>query len=505
LGRDDERGKQLRFSLQKRLFSLVAVAMALMLASLGIFGTLSVRERVDDILQQQLRLAETTAGHVQYVLQDALENLNEVGLTLASGQRSDSELKSMIHDLYLQTPFSGGILLLDENGRLVLSEPSRPNLPPDMTVYPHVREAIATRRPVVSGYYRLEPTGEPLVTVAMPWVKSGRLGGVVVGNIDLTSSSLQSAIQLPALGSGGEYADLVDSRGIIIASTRRGRVLRESEQGKELSALIVSQGTGKQVVEGASPSGAEIVAFFPLSRFVFLVPWGVAVRQTESEALVPAQTLQRQFYLVGVSILVVGLIFTWGLARSIVRPVVQLTESARKIAAGEFNDPVLVPGEDELGELARSFDIMRRQLKASLDRIQQWNRELERTVRERTRELEEAHAMEGELLRRVMTAQDDERRRIARELHDETSQALTALVLSLDAASMSTNLDEKLKSRLAFMKSVTVGLLDGVRQMIYDLRPGHARRPRPGTGFEMVRRAEAEAAGRQGSGGVKRR
>lgn len=81
----------------------------MMLLSLAIFGTLSVRERVDDILQQQLRLAETTAGHVQYVLQDALEDLNEVGLTLASRQYKDNELKSMIHDLYLQTPFSGGI------------------------------------------------------------------------------------------------------------------------------------------------------------------------------------------------------------------------------------------------------------------------------------------------------------------------------------------------------------------------------------------------------------
>ncbi|MEW6141762.1 MAG: ATP-binding protein [Chloroflexota bacterium] len=461
----------MRFGLQGRLFSLVMAAMVLMLLSLGIFGTLSVKERVDDILQQQLRLAETTAGHVQYVLQDALENLNEVGLTLASGQYTDSELKGMVHDLYLQTPFSGGILLLDESGRLVLSEPSRPNLPPDMTGYSHIREAIATRRPVVSGYYRLEPTGEPLVSVAMPWARGGRLGGMVVGNIDLTSPSFQSAIQLPTLGSSGEYADLVDSRGVIIASTKRERVLQESKQGEEFAALIARQETERRIVEGAASSGAEIVAFFPLSRFVFLVPWGVAVRQLESEALVPAQTLQRQFYLVGISILVVGLIFTWGLARSIVRPVVQLTDSARKIAAGRFNDPVPVPGEGELGELARNFDIMRQQLRASLERIQQWNWELEQTVRERTRELEEAHAMEGELLHRVITAQEDERRRIARELHDETSQALTALVVSLDTASMTVNLDEKLKSRLAFMKSVTVGLLDSVRQMIYDLRP----------------------------------
>src|SRR3990170_948650 len=56
---------------------------------------------------------------------------------------------------------------------------------------------------------------------------------------------------------------------------------------------------------------------------------------------------------------------------------------------------------------------------------------------ERNRLFEEVRAKEaarGELIEKLLTAQEDERRRIARELHDEAGQALTALILNLEMA-----------------------------------------------------------------------
>ena len=52
---------------------------------------------------------------------------------------------------------------------------------------------------------------------------------------------------------------------------------------------------------------------------------------------------------------------------------------------------------------------------------------------ERTAELTRAHEARVALLRRLVTAQEDERRRVSRELHDGLGQELTALILGLKA------------------------------------------------------------------------
>ena len=56
---------------------------------------------------------------------------------------------------------------------------------------------------------------------------------------------------------------------------------------------------------------------------------------------------------------------------------------------------------------------------------------LDAEVRARTRELEEQSNQVRELSWRLLTSQDEERRHIARELHDSAGQTLTVLGMSL--------------------------------------------------------------------------
>jgi signal transduction histidine kinase len=70
----------------------------------------------------------------------------------------------------------------------------------------------------------------------------------------------------------------------------------------------------------------------------------------------------------------------------------------------------------------------------------------------------------------VLTAQEEERKRIARELHDDTAQALTSVLVRLRLLERSLK-DERLRGGLAELRDLTGVTLEGVRRMAIDLRP----------------------------------
>jgi signal transduction histidine kinase len=89
-------------------------------------------------------------------------------------------------------------------------------------------------------------------------------------------------------------------------------------------------------------------------------------------------------------------------------------------------------------------------------------------------ESQRREALRGELLRRVVSAQEAERQRIARELHDETGQSLTAIGLGLRGVATTLRQDvDKTAHNLRQLEGMAVRSLDELRRLIADLRPSH--------------------------------
>ncbi|NIM92727.1 MAG: hypothetical protein GTO18_03295 [Anaerolineales bacterium] len=92
----------------------------------------------------------------------------------------------------------------------------------------------------------------------------------------------------------------------------------------------------------------------------------------------------------------------------------------------------------------------------------------------RLKEAQRREALRSEYLKRVVDAQEAERQRIARELHDETGQALTALGMGLRGATATLNQDtEKASKQLRHLEGLVTHSLDELQRLIADLRPSH--------------------------------
>ena len=87
-------------------------------------------------------------------------------------------------------------------------------------------------------------------------------------------------------------------------------------------------------------------------------------------------------------------------------------------------------------------------------------------------ELQEKEQMRVELYAKAIQAQEDERRRIARELHDETGQSLNALIFGLTTAEVSLTTDpEQAATLIGRLKSAAGDTVRELQSVIYDLRP----------------------------------
>jgi signal transduction histidine kinase len=118
--------------------------------------------------------------------------------------------------------------------------------------------------------------------------------------------------------------------------------------------------------------------------------------------------------------------------------------------------------------LIQAIQVVDREREEQLLSAQQERLEALEQVRQ---DLEEREALRRELLRHTVIAQEEERGRIARELHDETAQFLTAL--SLNLATLRNLLPEQRQTLdlIDDLQSQTRQMSQGIYRLVHDLRP----------------------------------
>jgi signal transduction histidine kinase len=155
-------------------------------------------------------------------------------------------------------------------------------------------------------------------------------------------------------------------------------------------------------------------------------------------------------------------------------PVVDLAETARTVSR-EKNYSLRASssgGADEVGTLIRAFNDMLSQIQQRDTDLHKAHDQLEHRVKERTAELKSAEESLRALSRRLLQLRDEERRHIARELHDGSAQVVAALAMNLSMIEVeSKNWSPKASRIVGDSIGLVQSILKELRTMSYLLHP----------------------------------
>jgi len=176
--------------------------------------------------------------------------------------------------------------------------------------------------------------------------------------------------------------------------------------------------------------------------------WFILAEIDQKEAMVPIYRMRNSILLLSTLISIIFFVFVFIISKRITRPINQLKEAALKVGKGQYDIDIPVRSNDEIGALTQAFNSMSLQIK------------------EKTRELQSERTGR---LRSVIDAEEKERQRLSREIHDGIGQSLIAHKLRLESLLYMN--DPEIKDQIRMLKDQFNVTIDEIRRISNNLMP----------------------------------
>ncbi len=372
-------------TLRKRIGLIVLAGLVVGLGLFSWLGIQSLNESTERILNERLTMARIVANHLDESLMHVLVHLQNVAdsTDVLPTKEQFRPVADSLRRILTESGISvRNIILTDRDGKVLQVNPEDARIVGgDMPGYSEVQEILETGLPTISGLVSSPLIDVPVVlATALILNEEGKIIGLLTSSIDVEQSSIGAIGQTIKVGATG-YTEIVDGNGIVLARTEPGSPPEAFERSDHPGrfAELISQGKATvgtchrcHETSDALERRRDVLAFAPLS----ITSWGVAIRQSEEEALAPTQQLERRLLLLGLIVLVSAFLLVWTMMQGVVKPIRMLTAAAKRVAAGDFKAAIPVKRQDEIGQLSAAFYTMTQELARSRDEIVSRNREL---------------------------------------------------------------------------------------------------------------------------------
>lgn len=414
-------------------FALATVLPLVVLVTLLFVSQIRREER--DARAGALRLARATAEGLEASFRESASLLEHLAqrpeIAGFDGHRCD-QLFAVI-ELFPQYP---DLFFFDRGGQLVCSADP---LMHDLPVSAEARQWIAAdlrRGALVSGKPLMRRVhGKWISAVSREVRGSGVL--VLIREHDLAGSAMPP----------GAVLTIIDRSAVVIA--------RSAQPERWVGRNVAASGVAQVVLRERDGSTAGIGIDGESRQYGFTAMpetgWHLYIGVPTAEVMQPVRTLALRGAVGGAIIAIVISLAAIVLARALAQPINTLARVTGTVAAGAYGRVQEPHGPREIVELAESFNVMVER-RAEAERLMA---ESERTLKA--------------LSERLLVVQEEERAHIAREIHDDLGQSLTALKMDvLGLLAVPQPRQSALRERIVATLDAIVG---AVQRIASELRP----------------------------------
>jgi signal transduction histidine kinase len=267
----------------------------------------------------------------------------------------------------------------------------------------------------------------------------------------------------------GWTAIVTDREGRTVASAPGSVDVRTAATGGD--AVAVLSAWGKNSVENLwdDSSGQAYRASNPVD----LTGWTVAIDVPNEIFFSPVRRSLLILFVAGGGTVALVLVLAVTIGRRIAGPITDLTGIAEALASGarvalpltgikeaDLVAQALCSTSEDLSRRTAELTNTIRALRLGEKQLRRLSDDLRRALDERTK-----------LLNCVVSAQEDERQRVARELHDQLGQYFVAMLLGLDEVRQACRRNDEVDESIEELQKITSLMSREVHQLSWELRP----------------------------------